>query len=57
VSAEEQALVGEGCSVESPIGKAILGAEKGEVREVTAPRGTTELEVVKLRGDGEPSEC
>jgi transcription elongation factor GreA len=50
VSAEERALCGEGCSVESPMGKALLGARRGESREVTLPRGVVEVEVVGLRG-------
>jgi transcription elongation factor GreA len=48
VSATERALLGEGCSVEGPIGRALLGAEVGDVREVKLPRGMTELEVVAL---------
>src|SRR5262249_2335593 len=48
VSAEEHALVGAGCSVHSPIGAALLGAGPGEIREVTTPRGTEELEVTEL---------
>ena len=50
VSAEERVLCGEGCSVESPMGKALLGARRGESREVALPRGTVEVEVVGLRG-------
>ncbi|HEX4341429.1 MAG TPA: GreA/GreB family elongation factor [Polyangiaceae bacterium] len=52
VSPEERALVGEGCSVESPIGRALLGAVKGDVREVTVPRGPMEIEVLSLRSGG-----
>ena len=48
VSAEEHALVGEGCSTHSPIGSALLGAVPGDIREVTTPRGTEELEVTEL---------
>jgi hypothetical protein len=48
VSAEEHVLVGEGCSVHSPVGGALLGARVGDVREVTTPRGTEELEVTHL---------
>jgi transcription elongation GreA/GreB family factor len=48
VSATEHALLGEGCSVDGPIGRALLGAEVGDVREVKLPRGLTELEVVAL---------
>lgn len=54
VSAEERALLGEGCSVGSPLGRALLGAREGDVRELKAPRGTTELEVVALRGEAAP---
>jgi transcription elongation GreA/GreB family factor len=52
VSAEEQVLVGDGCSVVSPIGRALLGAVPGDVREVNVPRGAVELTVVALLGDG-----
>jgi transcription elongation factor GreA len=48
VSATERALLGEGCSVEGPIGRALLGAEVGDVREVRLPRSITELEVIGL---------
>ena len=48
VSATERALLGEGCSVEGPIGRALLGAEVGDVREVKLPRGLTELEIIAL---------
>lgn len=48
VSATERALLGEGCSVDGPIGRALLGAEIGDVREVKLPRGLTELEVIAL---------
>lgn len=51
VSAEERALLGEGCSVGSPLGRALLGARAGDVRELRAPRGTTELEVIALEGE------
>jgi Transcription elongation factor, GreA/GreB, C-term len=51
VTAEERGLVGEGCSLQSPIGRALLGARVGEVREVVTPRGTHELEVVALDGE------
>ena len=52
VSIEELALLGEGCSTESPVGRALLGAAVGDVREVRAPRGAEELEVISLEGDG-----
>ena len=51
VSAEERALLGEGCTVESPVGRGLLGARVGDVREVRAPRGAEELEVTALEGD------
>lgn len=51
VSAEERALLGEGCSVEGPIGAALLAAEVGDVREVALPRGVEELEVIELEGE------
>lgn len=50
VSAEERALCGEGCSVDSPLGKALLGGRRGETREVVLPRGVVEVEIVELRG-------
>ena len=51
VSPEERALIGEGCSIEGPIGSALIGATVGDVREVVLPRGTEELEVVALEGE------
>lgn len=51
VSAEERALLGDGCSVEGPLGRALLGAASGDVREVSLPRGSEELEVVGLLGE------
>jgi len=48
VSAEERALLGDGCSIEGPIGRALLGATVGDVREVRLPRGVEELEIVEL---------
>jgi len=53
VSAEERALVGDGCSVESPIGLALLGAQPGDVREANVPRGRVELEIVALKSDSD----
>jgi len=57
VTSAERGLLGEGCSVESPLGRALLGAEVGEVREVITPRGSEEIEVVGLQGesDGGPA--
>ena len=51
VTREEQAITGEGCSVESPLGRALLGARLGDVREVKTPRGQVELEILALTGD------
>ncbi|MCA9972205.1 MAG: transcription elongation factor GreA [Anaerolineales bacterium] len=35
-------------SNESPLGKALLGAKKGQVVRVNAPRGVTEFQVVRI---------
>lgn len=51
VSPEERALLGEGCSVEGPIGAALVGARVGDIVEITLPRGNEELEIVALRGE------
>ena len=51
VTAEERALTGDGCSLQSPVGRALLGATVGDVREVQTPRGLEELEVVELEGE------
>ncbi len=51
VTAEERALVGEGVSIASPLGKALLGARAGDVRESRTPRGSVELEIVALEGE------
>lgn len=51
VSAEERLLLGEGCSVDGPIGRALLGARVGDLCEVALPRGLEELEVVALEGE------
>jgi hypothetical protein len=51
VSHEEQLLLGEGCSPRSPLGRALLGAEVGDVREIVTPRGREELEVLELSTD------
>lgn len=53
VSAEERALLGEGCSVEGPIGRALLGARVGDLCEVALPRGLEELEILALEGEPE----
>ncbi len=36
-------------SNESPVGKAILGRKKGEVVEVTAPRGTLKFKIMDIK--------
>ncbi len=51
VSHEEQLLLGEGCSPRSPLGRALLGAEVGDVREIVTPRGREELEILALATD------
>ena len=51
VTADERALLADGCSLASPIGCALLGARVGEVREVTTPRGVEALEVTALVGE------
>lgn len=38
-------------SIESPIGKALLGREQGEVVEVDVPAGKLELEILKIEID------
>lgn len=38
-------------SIESPIGKALLGKEPGEVVEVDVPAGKLELEILKIEID------
>jgi transcription elongation GreA/GreB family factor len=55
VSHEEQLLLGEGCSPRSPLGRALLGAEGGDVREIVTPRGREELEVLELATDVVPA--
>ncbi|MBX3259734.1 MAG: GreA/GreB family elongation factor [Labilithrix sp.] len=57
VSPEELVLLGTSrpdvaaTSVASPVGRALLGARVGDVREVVLPRGKEELEVVALEGE------
>lgn len=51
VSAAERALLGDGCSVEGPIGRVLVGAEVGDAREVALPRGLEELEILALEGE------
>ena len=51
VTPEEQRLLGEGCSVKSPLGVALLGAEEGDEREVVLPRGREVFAVEGLEGE------
>jgi transcription elongation GreA/GreB family factor len=57
VTPEELLLVGDGdearraASIQSPLGRALLGARVGDVRELRAPRGREELEVIALEGE------
>lgn len=39
-------------SVTSPVGRAMLGKEEGDVAEVRAPRGLIEYEILAIRVDG-----
>lgn len=48
VSADESDVSKNKLSIESPIGKAILGREEGETVEVEVPAGTLELEVLSI---------
>ncbi len=51
VTSEERGLTGIGCSIHSPLGRALLGKEIGDVCEVATPRGNEELEVIALEGE------
>lgn len=53
VTPEENLLLGEGCSISSPIGRSVLGAKVGDVCEVFVPRHTRseEFEVLGLEGE------
>jgi transcription elongation GreA/GreB family factor len=51
VTAEEYALLGEGVSIGSPLGRALLGAEVGDERELRAPKGVEQIEIVALEGE------
>jgi len=51
VSAEERMLTGDGVSVESPIGRALLGAEVGDTRRLVIPKGRRDVGVVRLEGE------
>lgn len=47
--AENEADIKKGkISVESPIGKGLLGKEKGELAEIETPAGTKEFEIVEI---------
>ncbi|TAF34613.1 MAG: transcription elongation factor GreA [Cytophagales bacterium] len=48
VSEEEADLKQGRISVQSPIGKALLGHEKGAVVEVVAPAGTNKFEILEI---------
>lgn len=48
VSKDEADFKEKKISVESPIGKAILGSEVGEVKEIDVPAGTLKLEIKKI---------
>ncbi len=51
VTSEEQGLLGEGCSVHSPLGRALLGAEVGDTCEVVTPRKKEKLKILSLEGE------
>jgi transcription elongation GreA/GreB family factor len=51
VTPEEQRLLGDGCSVRSPLGRALLGAELADEREVALPRGVEVFEIEQLEGE------
>ncbi len=53
VTSEERGLTGVGCSIQSPLGRALLGKEIGDVCEVVTPRGAEELEVIALEGESD----
>jgi transcription elongation factor GreA len=38
-------------SVDSPIGKGLLGKEEGELAQITVPNGTIELEIISISRD------
>jgi len=48
VSKDEADFAAGKISVDSPIGKALLGKEKGDVVEVTVPAGKLELEIIDI---------
>ncbi|MCC6613097.1 MAG: GreA/GreB family elongation factor [Anaerolineae bacterium] len=48
-SHEEVAYLGDGVSVESPVGKILLGCQKGDVIEVKVPDGTLRYIIRRIR--------
>jgi transcription elongation factor GreA len=48
VSADESDLKQNKLSIESPIGKAVLGSEEGETVEVEVPAGKLKLEILSI---------
>jgi transcription elongation factor GreA len=38
-------------SVDSPIGKGLLGKKQGETTQITVPNGTIELEILSISRD------
>ena len=48
VSEEESDLQAGKISVQSPIGKGLLGKKVGEMAEITVPNGTIQLEITKI---------
>ncbi|MGB3592079.1 MAG: transcription elongation factor GreA [Nonlabens sp.] len=50
--AQSEADLGKGhISVESPIGKALLGKEVGDIAQATVPMGTLKLEILEISRD------
>lgn len=54
VSPEELALLGDGCSVQGPLGRALLGARAGDVVELELAGKELELVVLELHGERAP---
>lgn len=48
VSESEASVKEKKISVESPIGKGLLGKKVGEIAEVTTPRGTMKFEIIDI---------
>ena len=38
-------------SVDSPIGKGLLGKKEGEISQISVPSGTIELEIISISRD------